>query len=80
MLRMGSPSAAPRMEPEDSMDDQKDFSHPSPVPPLEDYEALPPVPAPRGMMKPKLKIYHWILIALLLGGFVALMLVGLASD
>jgi hypothetical protein len=80
MLRMGLPSTAPRMEPENSMDDQKDLPRPNPVPALEEYEALPPVPAPRGMMKPKLKIYHWILIALLLGGFVALMLVGLASD
>jgi len=31
-------------------------------------------------MKPKLRIYHWILIALFLGGLVALLLVGVASD
>lgn len=68
------------MEPEDSMDDHKDPTRPHRGPALEDYEALPPIPAPRGMMKPRLKIYHWILIALLLGGFVALMLVGMASD
>lgn len=62
------------------MDNPKDFPAENSSPDSEDFEPLQPVSAPRGMMKPKLKIHHWILIALLLGGFVALLLVGLASD
>ena len=79
------PSAAAKMEPENPrpsnpVDDPKDRSRPNAVHIVEEHDALPSVSPPRGMMKPKLKIYHWILIALLLGGFVALILVGLSSD
>lgn len=77
---MVPPSAASKMEPENPMDDPKNPPHPNSVHVVDDFDALPSVSPPRGMMKKKLKIYHWILIALLLGGFVALILVGLASD
>ena len=62
------------------MDDPQDRPRPTTVARLEEYDPLPSVAPPRGMMKHKLKIYHWILIALLLGGFVALILVCLSSD
>jgi len=80
MLSMGLPSSAPDMPPPDSTTENRP---PSPLEsPLDvpDFDALPPPPAPRGLMKPKLKIYHWLLIALLLGGLVALFLVGVAAD
>jgi hypothetical protein len=80
MHGMGLPSAVPRMNSEDSASRERDRVPQNSPSSLEDYESLPPIAPPRGMMKPKLKIYHWVLIALLLGGFVALLLVGLASD
>jgi hypothetical protein len=38
-----------------------------------------PGPPPRALMKPQLKMAHWILIALVLGALVALILVGLGG-
>ncbi|HTV58493.1 MAG TPA: hypothetical protein VMJ93_06445 [Verrucomicrobiae bacterium] len=68
------------MGPHDSSSDKPEFSPAGPPPDAAEFDALPPSPAPRGLMKPKLRVYHWILIALLLGGLVALLLVGVASE
>jgi hypothetical protein len=35
---------------------------------------------PPGLMKKRPRIWFWLMIALLLGGFIALLLVGLTSD
>lgn len=68
------------MDPHDSSSDKRELSPVGPPPDAAEFDALPPLPAPRGLMKPRLRVYHWIMIALLLGGLVALLLVGIASE
>ncbi|HEY7825395.1 MAG TPA: hypothetical protein VIC00_01140 [Candidatus Acidoferrales bacterium] len=72
--------------PPDSQDSEEttqnsSASDASPADIAEEFAADEPVPnsPPRHLMGPRLKLYSWLLIALLLGALIAFFLVGLSD-